>query len=239
VLEVENGVFAFTDAWPAKRLATKRLKCVLTIRDGKIAYQSEAASEALSTSIYDVLLKNGHVIDPANHRDGRFDVAIAGGKIAGIGTGLPAAAARVVVDAGDYLVAPGLIEISATYQPDYRTLPNGVTTLVVAGSPATQPAAHAKTRVLIMPSVPAAQADERATTVEQTIERGTAIRARAIGRPELGTLSEGADADIALFDAGTAGQHCVLTLRNGAVVWDSAGLTTMDWIKAGPYTNFR
>ena len=30
--------------------------------------------------IYDLLLKNGHVIDVANHRNGRFDVAVTGGK---------------------------------------------------------------------------------------------------------------------------------------------------------------
>src|ERR1051326_3812971 len=35
VLEEQTGLFAFKDAWPAKRLGTKRLQCVLTIRDGK------------------------------------------------------------------------------------------------------------------------------------------------------------------------------------------------------------
>ena len=39
VLEEQTGVFAFKDSWPAKRLGTKRLDCVLTIRDGKIVYE--------------------------------------------------------------------------------------------------------------------------------------------------------------------------------------------------------
>src|SRR5215831_11698545 len=39
VLEEQTGVFAFKDSWPAKRLGTKRLSCVLTIRDGKIVYE--------------------------------------------------------------------------------------------------------------------------------------------------------------------------------------------------------
>jgi hypothetical protein len=34
------------------------------------------------TPRYDLLLKGGHVIDPANHLDGLFDVAVFGGKIA-------------------------------------------------------------------------------------------------------------------------------------------------------------
>lgn len=127
VLELEAGVFAFKDAWPAKRLGTKRLECVLTVRDGQMVYQREQTSAAATGPIYDLLLKNGHVIDPANHRDGRYDVAIAGGKIARVAQGLHAAQARAVVDADDYLVAPGFIDISDRYRPDYQTLPEGVT----------------------------------------------------------------------------------------------------------------
>jgi dihydroorotase len=38
VFDLETGVFAFKDAWRKKRLGTKRLECVLTVRDGKIVY---------------------------------------------------------------------------------------------------------------------------------------------------------------------------------------------------------
>jgi dihydroorotase len=41
VLESQTGVFAFKDAWPAKRLGTKRLECVLTIRNGKVVYDRD------------------------------------------------------------------------------------------------------------------------------------------------------------------------------------------------------
>lgn len=41
VLEMQNGVFAFKDGWGAKRLGTKRLECVLTIRDGKLVYDRD------------------------------------------------------------------------------------------------------------------------------------------------------------------------------------------------------
>ena len=38
VLEMKSGVFALKDAWANKRMATKKLECVLTVRDGKLAY---------------------------------------------------------------------------------------------------------------------------------------------------------------------------------------------------------
>jgi dihydroorotase len=41
VLENQNGVFAFKDAWPAKKLGAHRLDCILTIRDGKVVYDRD------------------------------------------------------------------------------------------------------------------------------------------------------------------------------------------------------
>jgi len=32
---------------------------------------------------------------------------------------------------------------------------------------------------------------------------------------------------------------CVLTVRNGQVVWDTEGLSLPDAVRAGPYTNFK
>ena len=46
VLELQSGVFAFKDAWGAKRLGTKRLECLLTIRDGKVVYDRDARSQS-------------------------------------------------------------------------------------------------------------------------------------------------------------------------------------------------
>jgi dihydroorotase len=93
--------------------------------------------------IYDLLIRNGQVIDPASRRNGRYDVAVAGGKIVRIGRGLPAAHARVVVDATQYYVTPGLIDIHTHFdwqgadlnlRPDPQALRSGVTTAVDAGS---------------------------------------------------------------------------------------------------------
>lgn len=50
--------------------------------------------------------------DPANHRNGRMDVAVIGTRIARVGTNLRPAQARDVIDAADYYVTPGLIAAS-------------------------------------------------------------------------------------------------------------------------------
>lgn len=395
------------------------------------------AAPTLAQQIYDLLLKNGHVIDPANGRNGRFDIAIVGSKIARVAQDLPAVHARNVVEIGQYYVTPGLIDIHTHFDaqgawlnlnPDHNSLRYGVTTAVDAGSSGwrnfedfqTKVIDHAQTRLLaflnivgvgmygrevendvsemdveaavrmvqkyptiivgiktahfqpatwdavdraveaaarsntiamvdfhpkpgrgyqdlilkhmrprdihthvygrltpqldadgkVQPymwearkrgilfdvghgsgsfwfriAVPAIQQGflpdtistdihknsimlPRATlnnvmskflniglTLEQVIERTTVNPARAIRRPELGTLSEGATADIvvlalehgkfAFLDSGRGKLtgdkrlRCILTVRNGEVVWDTEGLSLDDWRHAGPYSNFK
>jgi dihydroorotase len=58
-----------------------------------------------------VLLKSVHLVDPAAGRNGRFDVVIAGGRIARVGTGLSADNARVVELPAGCVVTPGLIDM--------------------------------------------------------------------------------------------------------------------------------
>jgi dihydroorotase len=98
-----------------------------------------ACSGVSAQQIYDLLLKNGRVIDPANGRARQIlDIAVVGHRIVRVSANLPVAQARVVVDVSGYLVTPGLIDINAhfgsTLKPDYNTLPHGVTTVVDAGS---------------------------------------------------------------------------------------------------------
>jgi dihydroorotase len=57
-----------------------------------------------------LVMKNGRVIDPANQRDGRFDVLIERGKIAAIEASIPANGAKVI-DATDRLIVPGLVDL--------------------------------------------------------------------------------------------------------------------------------
>jgi dihydroorotase len=97
------------------------------------------ASVLAQGQTYDLLLKGGHVIDPANNVDGRMDVAIAGGKIARVAPSITGAATRTIDAAGLY-VTPGLIDLhahvfgySGSLPPDSTSLVNGTTTICDAG----------------------------------------------------------------------------------------------------------
>jgi dihydroorotase len=115
-----------------------------------------AISTSAQTPHYDLLLKGGHVIDPANHIDGPMDVAIANEKIAAVAASIPESEAGKVVDVKGLYVTPGLIDIHVHiaqggaplnwYSPDARShiqpykvladlsLQSGVTTVVDAGT---------------------------------------------------------------------------------------------------------
>src|SRR3977135_338246 len=108
------------------------------------------------TPRYDLLLKGGHVIDPANQVDGSFDVAVSAGKIAAVEKNIPASQSGKVVDVSGLYVTPGLVDIHAHvghggaplnwFAPDARVhalplgipadfaLQSGVTTIVDAGT---------------------------------------------------------------------------------------------------------
>ena len=61
----------------------------------------QAQDPAADTTIYDLLLKNGHVIDIKNNRNGRFDIAVIGEKIHTVAENLPAYRAKKVVDVSE------------------------------------------------------------------------------------------------------------------------------------------
>jgi len=102
--------------------------------------------------IYDLLLKNGNVLDPSSNRQGRFDIAIVGDRIVRIATDLAAHQAKTTVDVSAYYVTPGLIDLHAyvnaqgvyrqgdprtdwrNVNPDHNALRHGVTTVVDGGS---------------------------------------------------------------------------------------------------------
>ncbi len=93
-------------------------------------------------------------------------------------------------------------------------------------------------------------------SLQDVIERSTIAPALQIGRPELGSLSVGADADIAvlelakgvfgLTDGGRTGFRVMqtdrrlvpqMTLREGVVVWDLNGRSHEDWTNTPPPDN--
>ena len=168
VLAEQTGVFAFKDAWPAKRLGTRRLECVLTVRDGNVVYRrTPPPSNTSDTQIYDILIKHGRLTNDET------DVALIGNRVARVGQHLPAAHARLVIEAEGY---------------DVRT---------VSGAAA--------------PCGEASKTEPR----------------------------EDASADLALFQPAGQERQCVLGIRGGRIVFDSAGLSIPDVSRAGPYSNFK
>jgi dihydroorotase len=127
---------------------------------------------------YDLLLKGGHVIDPANNLDEIMDVAVSKNKIAAVEKDISASQAGKVVNASGLYVTPGLIDIHFHighggpplnwFTPEARAhtaplgipadlaLQSGVTTVVDAGTSGAETFLqekeevidHAKVRVL-------------------------------------------------------------------------------------------
>jgi len=84
-----------------------------------------------------LLLKGGRVIDPANGRDGAFDVLIEDGRIAKVGRDLPVAGAEVFEVARGWIVTPGLIDIHVHLrepgQEHKETIASGTASAVAGG----------------------------------------------------------------------------------------------------------
>lgn len=109
--------------------------------------------------LYDLLLKNGRVLDPANNLDARADLAIHQGKIAEIAREIPDSHAKAVLDVSGGVVVPGLIDIHmhAYYtreamdigvMPDFHSFRSGVTTMVDTGSAGEKHFLHFKETVI-------------------------------------------------------------------------------------------
>jgi len=88
-------------------------------------------------------------------------------------------------------------------------------------------------------------------SLEEVVKRSTLHPANQMKRPDLGHLSEGAEADLAVLRvrkgefgfvdiygarmSGTQKLEAELTVRGGRVVWDLNGITRDDWRKLGKY----
>jgi len=93
--------------------------------------------------MYDLVLKGGVVIDPSQRLNGKSDIAVENGRIAAIAAEIPKAEARRTIDAKDWIITPGLIDLHAHVfegvarngvNPDIAGVRAGVTTIVDAGS---------------------------------------------------------------------------------------------------------
>ena len=108
---------------------------------------------------YELLLKNGHVIDPKNGIDAPGDIAISDGKIACVAEEIPSNRAAQTVDLDGLIVTPGLIDIHVhvyhTREPetlsviaDHHSFRSGVTTVVDTGTAGAKHFLHFKRTVI-------------------------------------------------------------------------------------------
>ncbi|MYB93846.1 amidohydrolase/deacetylase family metallohydrolase [Candidatus Poribacteria bacterium] len=92
---------------------------------------------------YELVIKNGTVVDPAQGIHARKDVAFANGRVSAISDEIPTSEAREVLDAAGCFITPGLIDLHVHVfygvshfgiEPDPTCLARGATTVVDAGS---------------------------------------------------------------------------------------------------------
>ncbi|TWA88724.1 dihydroorotase [Azospirillum brasilense] len=97
------------------------------------------------THTFDLVLRGGRILDPANGLDLVGDLAVAKGRIAAVAERLPDDAAHTILDVSGKLVTPGLIDTHAHVfekvtgrfglNPDMVGVRSGVSTLVDQGGP--------------------------------------------------------------------------------------------------------
>ncbi|MBQ0905989.1 amidohydrolase/deacetylase family metallohydrolase [Micromonospora sp. U21] len=112
---------------------------------------------------YDLILDNGHVIDPKNNIDGVRDIAVRDGRIVAVAKSLNPKDAEQVVNARGKYVTPGIIDMHAhmfvgpandyaagwnSVAPDGFTFRAGVTTAVDTGSAGWENFEEFKTNVI-------------------------------------------------------------------------------------------
>ncbi len=66
---------------------------------------------------FDILIKSGLLVDPANNRQDLFDIGMAQGRVAAVEPTLPADSARQIYDAEGKLVFPGLVDTHVHLTP--------------------------------------------------------------------------------------------------------------------------
>ena len=117
-------------------LITSSIKCVVRSLGMRLGLLFIALSISLFAADYDLLVRNARVIDGTGNPWFRADVAVKGGRIAGIGK-FPSASADRVIDAAGRVLAPGFIDVHTHIEGDIEKIPrtdnfllDGVTTVV-------------------------------------------------------------------------------------------------------------
>src|SRR6185503_843848 len=98
-----------------------------------------AQTQVMGRPKYDLVVRGGMVIDPAQGLHGLLDVAFAGGRVAAVAPQIAASEAVESLDASGRLVTPGLIDLHVHaywgvshygIDPDPNFIARGATTVV-------------------------------------------------------------------------------------------------------------
>lgn len=134
--------------------------------------------------MWDLLVKDGTVVDPSQGLHGAADVAVSGDRIAAVGVGLDQAQAARVIDAAGKYVTPGFIDLHThnfvsnpnlpSLDADSTSLANGCTTVLDAGTATPNEFPHfwetdladAKTRIYALIRMPMPYGPDPATVEE-------------------------------------------------------------------------
>jgi dihydroorotase len=157
-----------------------------------------------------ILIKGGHVVDPANGRDGRFDILIDRGLIADVQPSIPANGLKTL-DASGRLVVPGLVDLHTHLrQPgreDEETIDSGCRAALAGGF----------TTICAMPNTtPAMDSRGVVDLVHQESRRLGLAEVRAVGAITKGREGKELTDFGELFDAG-----CVALSDDGSSVADA------------------
>lgn len=156
-----------------------------------------------------VLIKGGRVVDPANKRDGRFDILIDRGKIADVQPSIPANGSKVI-EADSKLITPGFVDLHTHLREpgreDKETVESGCRAAAKGGF----------TTICAMPNTsPAIDHRGAADFVHQEGRRVGLASVRAIGALTKGRQGKELTDFGELFDAG-----CVALSDDGNVLSD-------------------
>jgi len=173
-------------------------------------------------------LKNGRVIDPANHRDAVGDVLIVDGRIADAGVEVPHEAE--VVDCTGLVVAPGLVDLHVHFREPGQSAKETI------ASGARAAAAGGFTTVVCMPNTtPSLDSASAVAWLLEKVRAEACVRVHATGALSKGILGEemapiGAlkkAGVVALTDDGRCIQNHEL-MRRALEYAKMFGLTVMD-----------
>jgi dihydroorotase len=131
------------------------------------------------------LLRGGRVVDPANGRDGTFDILIDGDRISRVGKNIPADGAQVIDVPAGFVVCPGFVDMHVHLrepgQEHKETVATGVASAVAGGF----------TAVACMPNT--SPINDNAGVTEFILKKAAEAR-RARVYP-IGAVSKGSDGE--------------------------------------------